>query len=65
MNSLKIKDLESYLSANQNITVAEYLEIFNKNNLRLAYKITIIFFKLYDQVKNTNIRPILYSIYED
>lgn len=30
MNSIKIKDLESYLSANPNITVAEYLEIFNK-----------------------------------
>lgn len=30
MNSIKIKDLESYLLANPNITVAEYLEIFNK-----------------------------------
>ena len=30
MNSIKVKDLESYLSANPNITVAEYLEIFNK-----------------------------------
>ena len=30
MNSIKIKDLESYLSANPNITVAEYLDIINK-----------------------------------
>lgn len=30
MNSIKVKDLESYLSANPNITVAEYLDIFNK-----------------------------------
>lgn len=30
MNSIKVKDLESYLSANPNITVAEYLKIFNK-----------------------------------
>lgn len=30
MNSIKVKDLESCLSENPNITVAEYLDIFNK-----------------------------------
>lgn len=30
MNSINVKDLESCLSENPNITVAEYLDIFNK-----------------------------------